>query len=521
VSATTTSAAAGIVSLALTTLLHATALALVARVVCSLFGRRIRPSLQAAIWTVVLLKFFVPPVLPGEISLSGGIRNALRAGGSAARIKPEPPLLRESPAFLFPVRTVPPSSATPRSIGAVPGGVADVLLLLYGFAFLVFVPRSLAVSYRTWRRVRRLPAATGEVAFEVRSLARRIGLRRAPSVRTSADATTPFVAGFLRPVLVLPLSVLERTDTRSREPLLLHELAHLRRGDLVTRSLQNAARLLFFFWPPVWWVCRSIERAAEIACDEWALAHSTVPPRVYAATLLDVVRRREDASFGAQALALARNGRFIQERFEMILKNVKPRSPRLSLLAVAALVGWAAFSLAGGATEPKKETSQRKELVVIRHDGGGPAAVVPRWAGLLLLQPAADTDGDGELNDEEVMVYASSRSAAEKAYLFKIAPEADHDGNGQLDAHEIYQLLDECLNTPFSRLPRPSKVNPPEADANGDGKITEEEAQDYLKNRTSDEPVQFEWNQETSSDGKKNVEKKVIRYDGHPKSPNH
>jgi Ca2+-binding EF-hand superfamily protein len=362
-----------------------------------------------------------------------------------------------------------------------------------------------------------LPAGPEDVAGEVRSLARRIGLRRAPSVRTSPDATTPFVAGLLRPVLVLPVCVLERTNPQSREPLLLHELAHLRRGDLVTRSIQNVGRYLFFFWPPVWWVCRAIERAAEIACDEWALAHSAVPPRVYAATLLDVVRRRDGASFGAQALALARNGRFIQERFEMILKNVKPRSPRLSLLAVAGLVGWAAFSLAGGAAETKP---QRKELVVIRHDVGGPAAIVPRWAGLLLLQPAADTDGDGELNDQEAMAYASSRSAAEKAYLFKIAPEADDDGNGQLDAHEIYQLLDECLNTPFSRSPRPSKVNPPEADANGDGKITEQEAREYLKNRTSDEPVQFEWNEETNSDGRQNVNKKVIRYEGHPKSPN-
>ena len=204
----------------------------------------------------------------------------------------------------------------------------------------------------------------------------------------------------------------------------------------------------------------------------------------------------------------------------MILKNVKPRSPRLSLLAVAALVGWAAFSLAGGASEPKKETL-RKEVVLIRHGGApGPAAIIPRWAGLLLLQPAADTDGDGELNDDEAMAYASSRSAAEKAYLFKIAPEADADGSGQLEAQEIYKLLDECLNTPFSRAPRPSKVNPAEADTNGDGKITEQEAREYLKNRTSDEPVQFEWNEETSADGKRSVNKKVMRYDGHPKSPN-
>ena len=511
---------ATVTSLALTTVLHATALALVARIVCSILGRRLRPSLQAAIWTVVLLKFFVPPVLPGELSLSGWLAGTLSL---TAEFRPpsggEAPPERLFSAFRPDPRLAPPPEP-PRRDG--PRSFASLLLLLYGIAFLVFVPRSLAGSYRTWRRVRKLPDAPEDVAGEIHALARRIGLRRAPSARISEEATTPFVAGLRRPVLVLPVPVLERTDSRSREPLLLHELAHLRRGDLVARCLQNAARLLFFFWPPVWWVCRSIERAAEIACDEWALANSAVPPRVYAATLLDVVRRRDDGTFGAQALALARNGRLFQERFEMILKNGKPRSPRLSLLAVAALLGWAVFALGGGAAaEPKGVPANRKEVIVVRHGGApGPAGtIVPRWAGLLLLQPSADTDGNGELSDDEAMAYASSRSAAEKAQLFKIAPEADIDGNGQLEAHEIYQILDTCLNTPFSRPPRPSKVNPPEADVNGDGKITEQEAHEYLENRTSDEPVQFEWNVETSADGKRNVEKKVMRVDGHPKSP--
>ena len=511
--------ASEIVSLAATTLLHATALAVVARVVCSVFGRRIRPSLQAAIWTVVLVKFFVPPVLPGEISLSGWLSPTV-SPVAATHILPRPggATALEDLVSTGSARGRPHSPARP---ARVPGRLSQVLLLLYGFAFLVIVPRSLAGSLRTWRRVRRLPPAPEDVAEEVRSLARRIGLRRAPTLLTSDEATTPFVAGLRRPVLVLPVSVLERTDARSREPLLLHELAHLRRGDLVARSLQNAARLLFFFWPPVWWVCRSIERAAEIACDEWALASSTVPPRVYAATLLDVVRGQE-GSIGTQALALARNGRFFQERFEMILKNGKPRSPRLSAVAAVALLAWAAFALGGGGTagEPKKEASRRKEVVVIRHDGGPGVAIAPRWAGLLLLQPAADTDGDGELSDDEAMAYARSRSAAEKARLLRIAPEADADGNGQLEAHEIYQLLDECLNTEFSRGPRPSKINPPEADSNGDGKITEQEAHEYLENRTSDEPVQFEWNVETNTDGKKSIEKKVMRYDGgHRRSP--
>jgi beta-lactamase regulating signal transducer with metallopeptidase domain len=507
--------AGSLASLSATLLLHGTVLALVAWALDRTVLARARPAFRAALWIVVLVKFFVPPLLPVPAALSGWLPE--KVARVAAATPPDGAALERLLA----------AGAEEGSLPISPEGVASplpaessrlplALLALYVTAFLVVVPRSLSSSYRTWRRVRSLPGAPPDVVEEVRSLARRIGLRRAPEVLTSPEGTSPFVAGIGRPLLVLPASLLERSGPRSREPLVLHELAHLKRGDLVVRLVQNAARLVFFFWPPVWWVCRSIERASEMACDEWALSASSVPPRAYAATLLEVVKRREDTIIGAQALALARNGRFLQERFEMILKHPGNRSPRLSRLALGALLTWAAFSLGGGAVAEQKPNAAKedKDVVILRRDHHEFAAHgATRWTSLLLLQPAADLDNDGKLTDEEALAFAESRSASEKARLLRIAPDADRNADGRLEGREVFELLDERLNHPRVFAKRPRKINPVEADLDGDGKITEQEAKDYLEKQPPDEPVLFEWVTEENEGGRQNVEKKVIRFD--------
>ena len=509
--------AGSLVSVVATLLVHGTALALVAWALDSTLLRRARPAFRAALWTVVLLKFFLPPVLPVPAALSGWLPE--RVAAVPATPSPAESALERLLAARVPLEDAFPPARQTERIPPSESPIPVALVVVYVLAFVVVVPRSLSSSYRTWRRVRTLPAASPDVVEEVRSLARRIGLRRAPEVLTSPEGTSPFVVGIGRPLLVLPGFLLERSDPRTREPLVLHELAHLRRGDLVVRLLQNAARLVFFFWPPVWWVCRSIERASEMACDEWALSASSVPPRAYAATLLDVVRRRDESIMGAQALALARNGRFLQERFEMILKHPANRSPRLNRLAIGALLTWAAFSLGGGAVAEQKPAKEEEEDVVMirrHHDLAGHTA--SRWTSLLLLQPAADIDNDGKLTDDEAMAFAESRSAAEKTRLLRIAPDADANADGRLEGREVFALLDMRLNHGRAFARRPRIVNPAEADLNRDGKITEEEAKDYLDKQPPDEPVLFEWVTEENEGGNQNVEKKVIRYDPEKKN---
>lgn len=108
----------------------------------------------------------------------------------------------------------------------------------------------------------------------------RLGLRRAVLLRTSTAATAPHLRGILRPSILLPAHLSHQLTTPEFEAILLHELAHARRRDNLTRVLAHALTCVFWFHPLLWWLERRLNAEAEIACDELVLA-SGIPSETY------------------------------------------------------------------------------------------------------------------------------------------------------------------------------------------------------------------------------------------------
>lgn len=343
-----------LLSLLALTLIHGTALALLTWAAEVTVFRRCRPSLKAALWIVVLVKFLLPPVLPGSFGLSA-LLGSLSPGAEmiVTGAAQSPPSERTDGSHA--------TVAGPASQRAVLSDVARtgpphallsylpaLLLFSYAALLLFLTSKTLLSSRDAGRRVRRLPAAGDELTDEVRALAIRLGLRRAPPVKLDAGARSPYVIGARSPTLVLPADLSERLDPRAREALIIHELAHIRRGDVSVRWLQNVARLVFFFWPPVWWLCRRIERFSEMACDQWAIRFSSASPRLYAESLLDVAKGvRAGALLRHELGFAARRSGLLAARFELILGGAHEAAPHLSWRVSAVLAGWGLFALTG------------------------------------------------------------------------------------------------------------------------------------------------------------------------------
>lgn len=134
----------------------------------------------------------------------------------------------------------------------------------------------LAWIARRWLAVHREVAATPSVErSDVRVLLERlagdIGMRRIPDLR-SLDADTsinsPSVFGFLSPVILLPAEVVDEWSTEELEPVLLHELIHIRRLDPGVNVLQSVLQVVYFFHPLVWLASRRLRIERELVCDD-------------------------------------------------------------------------------------------------------------------------------------------------------------------------------------------------------------------------------------------------------------
>lgn len=77
----------------------------------------------------------------------------------------------------------------------------------------------------------------------------------------------PLVTGLLRPSILVPRSLAETLDTATLRSIVLHEIAHVRRGDLWLALMQRVALTVFWWSPFLRLIGTRLELAREMACD--------------------------------------------------------------------------------------------------------------------------------------------------------------------------------------------------------------------------------------------------------------
>ena len=222
-----------------------------------------------------------------------------------------------------------------------------------------------------WVWVRRLIWKRAQPAAErwrqaAADLARRMRVSRPVRIRESAAVRVPTLVGCLRPVILLPASVLTGLAPEQIEALLAHELAHVRRWDYLVNLGQTAAEALFFYHPAVWWLSRRIRLEREQCCDDAVVA--TCGDRVAYARALATLG--QSSAVPAAALAAGDGQLLARIRRILVMENeIRTSAGRLvgsvalagiALAAVAVLTAACGLYAAGwaGAANPSGEAPQ-------------------------------------------------------------------------------------------------------------------------------------------------------------------
>lgn len=140
----------------------------------------------------------------------------------------------------------------------------------------------------------------------VRDHAQRMHMRVVPLIASCSRVGVPVVVGVLRPMILLPTSLISGLTPQELEAVLVHELAHIRRFDPAVNVLQRLVEAMLFFHPAVWWVSRRVSAERENACDDLVLRTSCGRSE-YAQALLRMAElcmaRGDRAMIGTSALA--------------------------------------------------------------------------------------------------------------------------------------------------------------------------------------------------------------------------
>ncbi len=201
-----------------------------------------------------------------------------------------------------------------------------------------------------WTRWLRASAAEVPAWLQQRleTLAREMDLSFTPAMGLSDRVAGPCVVGVLRPMVLVPGSLLLGLEPEQLELLLRHELAHLRRLDPLTNAIQATIEALYFFHPVAWWLSRQIHVERELATD--ALA---VHDRRDRLTLARALARLAETSPGAHALGSSTGP--LMHRIQTLIDPPPSasRRPRLlpALVVAATCIATFAFACDGDPDE--------------------------------------------------------------------------------------------------------------------------------------------------------------------------
>jgi beta-lactamase regulating signal transducer with metallopeptidase domain len=339
-----------------------------------LMRRRLSPAWRSALWLLVVVRLLLPATPPSGWSLFnltdglvpsvGGASDSvaannpiawmatpiiewtptpegwreLESGLRRADVAGEVLLSQEWPTFK--------ASPLPDTAGQQSPNGWLMLVSWIWLAGVVLMVVRLAWGTATFaRRIRHEPAVRDDRTLELFTECREVIGTRAPVKLVETDLVdSPALFGFRRLNLLLPMGTMRCLTPVELRHVFLHELAHVRRGDVLLNWLTTVLQVLHWFNPVIWFAFARMRADREEACDALALAHGASSERAaYGATVLKLVSGLGSTRPAPGLVGISEGKSNLKHRIRMIASHRNPR--RGSFLAALILLTLGLVSL--------------------------------------------------------------------------------------------------------------------------------------------------------------------------------
>ena len=183
-------------------------------------------------------------------------------------------------------------------------GLCLIICFAYFLVVTLLLVLFLLTRRRFWKTAKQGKVVQDPVVLDiVRDWRRRLHIHRAIEVKAVVSDLPTYTLGLFRPVIVLPEHLVCSSGNYVLEPMLAHELVHVKRWDDLAICLQELVKIFYFFHPVVWFIMPRLTWTREAVCDETVLSHGTISPRTYGKQLIAIDRDQGFPEQSTRALA--------------------------------------------------------------------------------------------------------------------------------------------------------------------------------------------------------------------------
>jgi beta-lactamase regulating signal transducer with metallopeptidase domain len=440
--------------------------------------RRLRPSVRHALWLVVVVKLLLPP----SFAMPSGIGWWLRPREVAPAKPPVASYVVTYGSFQEPRSPASRDEEAPSSLPVLPpvrlSTPTRVLLASAALSATFFIV--ILVRWRLLRQqLRKSQAAPIWLQEMVHDTRRKARCRRRVRLMLTDASISPALCGLFRPVIVLPSALVQQLRPEQLRAVLLHELFHLRNGDVWVNCFQSLLQIAFWWHPFLWLANARIRRIREEVVDDAVRLALGEEAESYAPTLLEVARlalARPLATLGLVGILESRNA--LKQRVDRLVNFPAPRRAGLSIVSGFAILAFAGVALPMGQAPPKAVDSVRNSIA---NTGiGEKQRVAETITPGLTVQPKTDTgwvdfdfaSGVTTATNGAVLTYGDTSISADSITLNQQTGEVVAEGFVTLEKGAVIPLGGK-FHSNVTRLfaqNQPSVTNPPRRISTSSGK---------------------------------------------------
>ena len=342
-----------------------------------LMRKRVRATFRYWIWMLVFVKLILPPSLSMPTGIGywrGDILSvappALEEIFTNTRHElSEPPLLIDETPLLFEI----PQNQLHQTTAELTGSATPVVsymntLTWQAVVFALWLVGVLIFSAILVQRmfyVRQL-IAQSEVAGNrftgiLNQYREQINVRRPIELRLSNNVSSPAVCELFKPVILIPTTLIEKLPPDRFKTVLIHELCHIKRGDLWINSAQTILQIIYFYNPLVWLANMVIRRIREQAVDEMVLVALGTEAKSYGNTLIDIAEMAFfKTSLSLRLIGVVESKKALHGRIRHMLNRPIPKSAKVGVLGTIVIMVIAVVFLPMAKAQKKNLPKQEK-----------------------------------------------------------------------------------------------------------------------------------------------------------------
>ncbi|HEX4343547.1 MAG TPA: M56 family metallopeptidase [Verrucomicrobiae bacterium] len=307
--------------------------------------RRLRASVRYALWLTVFVKLLLPPTLALPTSIAWWADRPAPLKIDSRKITSV--TYGQTVPFLIPpaIKTLAPS-LPPSAILSPAGSFA-----LISVATMLLLVIWLTISWwQIARTIRMAASGSAEIETMLEVAKHCLNLRRRVRLRMTPSAMSPAVCGLFRPTILIPTILAERLSPEQRRAVLLHELVHLRRGDVWINCVQTLVQIAYWWNPLLWLANARIRRVREEAVDDTVMLALRDEAETYAPTLLEVAKVAISRPLaGLRMVGILESRGALRQRIERLINFQAPRRAGLTLVSAFSILAFTALAVPMGA----------------------------------------------------------------------------------------------------------------------------------------------------------------------------